>query len=238
MQIFSSLFRYRDKKSPDKLGLYPERFHIPAIPERRYLWTSRLLVIIAAINISLVMILTLTIYLLLPQRSTYPLLYEQHLGTLRTLQSQTTTASPIQLLTEYHIREYINLRHNLPDRLGQLIIRWNDNSVFKSYCSEQVYSLFQEQLQMDSLKKMIIKKIRRSVEIEKIENLIGNLYSVHFKTITTYPNSEKPIITVMRAYLRVGYVDYGKNPPPEYLRNPYGFKVFSYELGYLGKNPR
>ena len=236
MGIFSSLFRYRDKKSPDKLGLYPERFHVLAIPERRYLWTSRLLVIISVINISLLMILTLTIYLLLPQRSAHPLLFEQYYGSLRYLQPQIIRASPLQLLTEYHIREYINLRHNLPERLGQLITRWNDNSVFKSYCSEKVYSDFIEQQQMDNLKKMIIKKIRRKVEIEKIENLTGNLYAVRLKAITAYPDREKPVITVMNAYLRVGYVDYGKNPPPEYLHNPYGFKVWSYELGYLGKN--
>ena len=30
MSLFSLLFRYKDKKSPDKLGLYPESFHIPS----------------------------------------------------------------------------------------------------------------------------------------------------------------------------------------------------------------
>ena len=101
MGVFSTMFRYRDKKSPDKLGLYPERFHIKAIPERRYLWTSRLLVIIAVLNIILMMVLALTIYLLLPQRGAYPLLYEQYYGSLRPLSSHITWVSPLNLLTEY-----------------------------------------------------------------------------------------------------------------------------------------
>ena len=64
--FISTLFRYRDQRSPDRLGLYPEKYHIKAFPERRYLWTSRVLVILAVVNISLTIILSMTIYLLLP----------------------------------------------------------------------------------------------------------------------------------------------------------------------------
>lgn len=235
MGIFSTLFRYRDKKSPDKLGLYPERFHIKAIPERRYLWTSRLLVIIAVLNISLMMVLALTVYLLLPQRGAYPLLYEQNYGSLHPLSSHITWVSPLNLLTEYHIREYINLRHSLPERLGELRLRWNENSLFKSLSSEDVYADFQSQQQLDVIRKMVIKKIKRSVEIEKIENPIGNFYIVYFKTITSYPDKAKKIVADMRAYLRVDYIRFGENLPADYLRNPYGFKILSYDLGYAGQ---
>ena len=72
MSLFSLLFRYKDKKSPDKLGRYPENFHIPAFPERRYLWTSRILVVCAVMSICINIILTSFIYLLIPQRTAQP----------------------------------------------------------------------------------------------------------------------------------------------------------------------
>ena len=55
--IFNTVFKYKEKSSPDKLGVYPERVHIKAMPERRYLWSSRVLVIMAVFSICLNMIL-------------------------------------------------------------------------------------------------------------------------------------------------------------------------------------
>ena len=70
--IFKTIFKYKEKESPDKLGKYPEAVHVNAMPERRYLWTSRILVIISSISISLSMMLASTVYLLLPQRGAAP----------------------------------------------------------------------------------------------------------------------------------------------------------------------
>ena len=54
--IFNTIFKYKEKESPDKLGLFPEQVHVDAMPERRYLWTSRFLVIIASMSICFNMI--------------------------------------------------------------------------------------------------------------------------------------------------------------------------------------
>ena len=45
--IFRTLFRYKEKESPDELGAFPVQIHVSAFPERRYLWTSRFLVILS-----------------------------------------------------------------------------------------------------------------------------------------------------------------------------------------------
>jgi hypothetical protein len=76
LDIFQTIFKYKEKRSPDKLGFFPERVHVGAMPERRYLWTSRLLVIVSCMSICLSMILATTIYLLLPQRGAYPRLLQ------------------------------------------------------------------------------------------------------------------------------------------------------------------
>ncbi len=66
--IFQTIFKYKEKVTPDKLRFYPEKVHTNAIPERRYLWTSRFLVIFSCISISISMMLASAIYVLLPQR--------------------------------------------------------------------------------------------------------------------------------------------------------------------------
>ena len=76
LDILNTVFKYREKQSPDQLGAYPERVHVNAMPERRYLWASRLLVIFSCISIALTMILATTIYVLLPQRGAYPQLMQ------------------------------------------------------------------------------------------------------------------------------------------------------------------
>ena len=40
MNIFKFLFSKVDESSNDKLGAYPEKVHVGAMPERRYLKTS------------------------------------------------------------------------------------------------------------------------------------------------------------------------------------------------------
>lgn len=237
MGIFSVLFRYRDKKSPDILGLYPEKCHIKAFPERRYLWTARLLAIWSAISLSLTIILTFTVYLLLPLRGGEPQLVEKHFGELRYSVPQTVSVAPGQLLTENYIREYVKLRHTLPESLGQLQSRWSEDSLFRIYSDEDVYNKFKSNLDMNEVKKYIINKVKRSVKIEKVQRQRSNLYIVYFKTFTTIPEKTETDISLWKAYLRIAYLTFDeKNPPSEYLKNPFGFKVISYEYGYAGKN--
>ena len=51
-RVFSSL-RYREEASNDHLEAYPEHFHVEALPERRYLKTSRFWVVATLISITL-----------------------------------------------------------------------------------------------------------------------------------------------------------------------------------------
>ena len=75
MSLFSLLFKYKDKKSQDKLGFYPEKIHVPAFPERRYLWTSRLLVICAVLSICVNIAIISVLYILIPQKKSMPIFY-------------------------------------------------------------------------------------------------------------------------------------------------------------------
>ena len=75
VSILGTLFKYKEKESPDILGYFPERVHVDAFPERRYLWTSRFLVIATCLSICLNMALASVIFSLLPEQHVEPRLF-------------------------------------------------------------------------------------------------------------------------------------------------------------------
>lgn len=125
-EIFNTIFKYKEKQSPDQLGLYPERVHVEAMPERRYLWTSRVLVILSCLSISFNMMLAATIYLLLPQRTVYPapVSNQQIFQHARTGAAAEINYPVSDLITEEHITEYIMLRYIVTSDYDELITRW------------------------------------------------------------------------------------------------------------------
>mgnify|MGYP006975355906 CR=1 FL=1 len=122
MGFLGILFRFREKKSPDKLGLYPEAVHIDAMPERRYLWTSRILVIVGAISMSVTIMLACTVYLLLPQRGARPRLLQTNkfFSQLENSDPAEKKMPVMDLVTEQLIEKYIKLRHEIPESQSQL----------------------------------------------------------------------------------------------------------------------
>ena len=75
VSILGTLFKYKEKESPDVLGYFPERVHVDAFPERRYLWTSRFLVMLTCLSICFNMLIACIIYLLLPEQHVQPRLF-------------------------------------------------------------------------------------------------------------------------------------------------------------------
>ena len=245
MNFFSAIFRYRDKKSPDKLGLYPQSFHIEPFPERRYLWTSRILVIFAVLSFCLTIMLTMTIYLLLPQKDTAPTFYEAnpYFYNLEKVQADHEIVNFRDMLSEKYIEEYVKMRHAVPRSTADLFYRWDTHSLFYWYSGLRNYYDFVNKLDKDQLKKFIRLKMKRLVEIDQIQKLTRDLWLVQFRTLTSTKDMPEPDVILWRAYLRVTYLEFDKYEDIEkneeeklnYTSNPFGFKVISYSLAYAGK---
>lgn len=245
MNLFSALFRYRDKKSPDKLGLYPERFHLTAFPERRYLWTSRILAIFSVLSFCLTIMLTMTVYILLPQKQTYPTFYttNQTGDALEKAQPENAQATYRDMLSEKYIHEYVKMRHAVPKSSADLFYRWDTESRFYWFSSLRNYYDFINKMDTNQLKEFIKMRMKRQVEIDWSKKLTDNLWEVQFRTITTTKDIPEPNTIIWRAYLRVTYLEFDKYEDIEkdeeeklnYTTNPFGFKVISYSLAYAGK---
>ena len=146
LEIFNTVFKYKEKQSPDQLGFYPERVHVNAMPERRYLWTSRVLVILACLSICLNMMLAATIYLLLPQRTVQPKLFQinKYFSMLEQVQPAEINFPVSDLITEQHITEYILLRYLVSSDYDELVTRWGPGSTIYWYSSPAVFREFSE----------------------------------------------------------------------------------------------
>ena len=236
---FVLLFRHKDKKSPDILGKFPTDVNIGAIPERRYLWTSRIMVIFGAFSICLSMMLATTIYVLLPLRSAGPILYsaQEHNSSLYMVPPNEISTSAQQLLIESALRRYIILRHEIPFSYADLAYRWNKNSEFYQLSSDKVYQQFIYKMDQKQIAKLVAMQMVRQVEINWIKQLSPNLWSAQFTISTTTQNNSTPATAVWRAYIRISQKDFAFDADKNtYNRNPYGVKIQNYSLGYAGSN--
>lgn len=234
--IFRTIFKYREKKSPDKLGLYPESVHVDAMPERRYLWTSRILVVVSCMSISVNMMLAATIYLMLPQRSAYPrLLYiNDYFSQLEQVEPQERVVSASDLIAEQHIYHYIQLRHKITRDYDELQRRWAPYETLYWYSSPNVYNMFAGKEAKASMDQFRIRSLKRDVEIQWIKIMTTGLWHTQFLTHDYLPGEETPHTSIWRATLRIAYGTPAFRTRDDLAKNPFGFMVTNYSLGYMG----
>lgn len=154
---FLSKFKLREKEIPenqDALGAYPLRMQISAIPERRYLRTTRLLAVLTFLNLGVMIALTgmfiyravrldvrvdsrrfLNIYTMDPaQKAIVPVEFDK------------TAVTTMDLVLEQAVREFITARNGaFMDKLKQ---KENSNKVFKYLLSDELQRQTDRELQV------------------------------------------------------------------------------------------
>lgn len=234
--IFHTIFKYKEKQSPDTLGLYPERVHVESMPERRYLWTSRVLVILACLSISFNMMLASTIYVLLPQRTVKPRLFQinNYFSMLEQVQPGEINFPVSDLITEEHITEYIMLRYIVTADYDELVRRWAKGSTLYWYSARDVFDNFAKNDVAFNIMQFREKSLQRDVEIEWIKPLAKGLWQVQFRTLDYLPEYDYPVINIWRATMRITYVRIPFAKREDGILNPFGFLVNNYSLAYHG----
>lgn len=234
--IFHTLFRYKERESPDELGYYPERVHVDAFPERRYLWTSRLLVILSGLSISFNMMLACSIYLLLPMLKVSPRFYRinHYFNEIEIIQPQEITYPVSDLITEEYIRNYVILRYTITDDYEELEDRWGDYSIIYWLSSPVVYKVFRDTDVETAFTQFKQHGLQRFVEVEWVRPLARGLWQTQFKTLDYAEGGSEPVVSYWRATMRIIYANLRFTNNEERALNPYGFLVASYSLAYHG----
>jgi type IV secretory pathway component VirB8 len=239
LDIFQTLFRYKEKESPDELGFYPGKVHVDAFPERRYLWTSHLLVILSALSISFNMILAASIYLLLPMIRVKPRFFRinNYFNQIELIQPREIRYPVSDLVTEQYIQNYILLRYTMTDDYTDNEDRWKEESAIYWMSVPAVYSEFWNEEAEKSLDQFKKKGLQRFVDIEWVKFLSRGLWQVQFKRMDYLPNASEPEVSYWRATLRIKYADLHFPSEEDRVLNPFGFLVTNYSLSYHGSQP-
>lgn len=236
LNLLKVIFKYKHLNSPDKLGLYPETVHINAIPERRYLWSSRLLVIFASLSICLNIFLVLILYIMLPQKTSTPRLLRQDydIEQLKIISKNEDKITPNDLLSEKFIREYISDRHSISNNLKLQKKKWQKGSRFFWKSSEDVYKNFLTDDIDVFLNSSQDSDFIRKVNIEKIQLISRGFWMVRFATLDFYSHADLPVINIWNAHIRAAMMLVDYNNISLRYNNPHGFNILGYSLSYVG----
>ena len=152
MNIFKFLFSKVDESSNDKLGAYPEKVHVGAMPERRYLKTSRIMALLSAGLLCVTIMLAFIIYLITPLLRSEPMLLaiDKRFYKLEPVQTQVVLWPASMLLMEEHIKQYILLRHTIVADIDEMQARWNEeNSLLRWFSSTEAFGEFKAEKEVN-----------------------------------------------------------------------------------------
>lgn len=236
--IFKILFNNKQEDAPDKLGLYPEKNHVAALPERRYLFTSHYLVIIAVVNLCINIMLTCVLFYLLPQKRMDPrfMAIDYRFNTVSLVEKSERTVDSVILATQTYLAEYIYLRHSASNNINLNNRQWGENSKVFWYSDQPVYKKFQHDYIPKELAYIQEHNVTRDVEILTVTRRYQGVWRAEFITHDTSPEFDGIKSTLWRALIRVGFAARHYPSRDEHIKNPLDFVITNYSLTSLG-NP-
>ena len=231
MNIFKFLFSEVDDSSNDKLGAYPEKVHIRAMPERRYLKTSRIMTFSAAALLCVTIMLTFVLYVLSPQLRSEPVLLkiDRRFYTLEPIQDQIVMWPSSLLLMEEHIKQYILLRHTIVSDVDEMQARWSEeNSLLKWFSSPEAFQDFISEKNVNLAR--MAEGLTTEVNIRFIQRISDSVWLAEFETVEHLPEEEAPSVFRWRALFEAGFKRRGYPNRDERIKNPLDFYVSRYSL--------
>ena len=188
----------KEGSSNDVLGAYPESVHVPAMPERRYLKTSRIMAIASIISMCSTIILGFFLFYLAPQLTITPriIVLNRDDNVVQQIQGFTSNMSAFVLLTEKYVAEYVKLRNTVIP---------NEEEIRTAGLARKVKILWTQRLNANTISD----------------------WRVRYETIDSFSDGRPPVQKSWFATISVGYSP-RRIPAAERMKNPTGFTVYSY----------
>lgn len=255
MNIISFFFRRSKADSPDVLGRYPEHMQVPALPERRYLKTSRLLALFIFLNLA-ALIAIAGFYTYYADRVDVRI-FNRNLVHLYTLDSSrqvlipsehaTKRISSIVLFSEKLLRNYIYNRHSIVWDNAVMKSRWDIGGpvhIFSSH--KKVYAPFRVGADGVFAESRTVGFVR-DVHIYELKLIKANLWEAvidtfdmpipdAYKQLCPCTDNSKACLSCKEkhAYRRLRHRVFIRTTfnGPKTLGNPLGFLVESYNMLY------
>ncbi len=237
MSILSSIkhiFAKEDLRTDDRLGVYPEKVHVPAFLERRYLKTSRALAILCVVSMAINMILGTILFLQPSMVSSQPVnyAYNKSFGGFKELEKMYVRKSASDMIFEEQIREYIYIRNKVYPDVDIMKYAWQPGNKFYWMSGRDVYSRFTNSEYKRVMESIVSDGFRQDVYFKWSRKIKGNQWVAEFDTYEyTGWQYKTGIRKKWRVYLRAVI---NKNIPYDSLefalRNPLNVNIISYDL--------
>ncbi len=231
MSIFKVLFAEVDESTNDKLGAYPEKVHVSAMPERRYLKTSRTMTIVGCFFLCSALILAVVVYMLAPLPRSEPLLLsiDKRFYRLVPVQRSVVIEPANTLVMEEHIKQYILLRNAILPDLDEMSRRWDlETSLLKWFSADKVFANFLLEREVNLARMM--EGLTREVVVRFVVRVDAGLWLAEYDTIEYLPEDEFPTVKRWRAVLEAGFLKKGYPSRDERIKNPLDFHVSEYNI--------
>ncbi len=245
-----------ENSSQDKLGVYPVKMQVPAIPERRYLRTSRLLAVFIIVNLAVLIALG-GIYVYLANRVDVSI-SNRRVVNLFAIDPEQKVIKPaehaqgrvnaLQIAIEGIVRDYIQQRHSVVWDNDIMAKRIDRTGYVAAYSSQQIFEQFQRELNsavQDSRNNGYV----RDVHLYDVKLVGPDLWQGIFDAFDMpVPDSMRPLCGACQsnaptciackkenAFRHRRYKVYLKTnfAGTKGLANPLGILVYSYALLYM-----
>lgn len=192
IQKVLSFLVYRQEASNDHLEAYPERLHVAALPERRYLKTSRFFVIATLLSLTLNFALCFFYIRNAKQIETLVDVPNRQDTFLYNLDYYNKELKPVEkpfrylglndLLFQNLISDYLNQRYQMTSNGPEMLLRWGTRGKVAAY-APKLYEDFQKEAE-EALTKQA-RGLTQEIYIYSIKNLNGSgFYEVIFDVFT------------------------------------------------------
>ena len=261
---FKAMLEISDPKTNDVLGAYPEKVHVRAFPERRYLKTARSLAIFSMVSLLLTIALASIVYILAPQKTADISLItkDSQINGLKYVEGRDAYTTSEYLYYEKFVQDYVILRHEVDSDIDILTQKYDEpdsklnllSSNFERNTIKADLVATKNMVIEDGLtRKVNVLWARKQVERRnKDGQLVDICYLVRFQTLDFHHGKPANEIKEWEAFMRIGIngkakdkvlnVDLSKSDDIKRRvsyaeKNPLFLVVDNYVLAYAGSKP-
>lgn len=221
----------------DTLGAYPVRVHVPAMPERRYLNTTRSMTLASVVSLCFTAILAIILFLLPPQIRSVPrfLVLNQQDYDVTSIGRFTARISARYMMTERLIADYVKERVSAVPNVEAMKAKYEADSPLMLVSSQSLsYTTKSDSERL--LADVQNHGLRREVKILWVRRMFDNTWRVRYETTDTYRDRSEPEVNSWLATIKVAYRP-GAYTKEQRLLNPFGFTVMDFKDARAANRP-
>lgn len=228
-KFLSLIFNSSGGKTNDELGEYPVKLHVPAMPERRYLNTTRIMTLMSVCSLCIMMVLAIFLYLLPPQVRSIPefAVLNDLDNNVQQIGGFSQQKEATSLITEKLVSDYVILKREVVPNVEAMKDRYKEDGLLSTFSNTVVFA----RMLTDSarlLRDVQNHGLKREVKILWAKPLAANVWRVRYETIDTYKDREEPEVNSWFAIVKFSFIPHTLSREA-LMKNPFGFVVSEYK---------